>query len=441
MNCLECQENLVAYLECVLDKSEALACREHLDACSSCRRECDALTRLQQRLATRGQVAARVSVVGRVMGRIRDTQSERSSSIHMIKTLLRWGLGAGAIAGVALVAVVLFSAKGQALASEVMAKGALAAKRLTSVHLQCRVRTAPGENFAHIDPSMDFVKVDLWKDCRRPSKWRVDKPGRVAVMDGQSTTLYLRAANAALKVPQPSAAAFDTGWLHELADIEQTLGAEMRLAQSKGSSLELSRETDASGAAKAVVTLETQSGLPDGDYLKNAFFNTADTRRVYRFDEPSGQLEALQVFLHTPSGDVLVMEVDRIEYNPTLDPGLFDLALPQNVNWIEEPKPAPDDPQAAAMTAEQAARAFFEACGREDWTEVSKYWPLPIDDRFKAFLSGVKVLQLGDSFTSTANDARFVPYEIQFKDGNVKKFNLALKRNGPGKRWTIDGGL
>jgi len=441
MNCLECQENLVAYLEGVLEEQASVGCREHLDACPACRQERDALARLQQRLTTRGQVAAEVSLVGRVMGRIRDTQSESHTTMQTIKTLLRWGLGCGAAAGLVLAAVLLFSTKGEALASEMMTKGAQAARRLTGVHLVCRVRTAPADNFAHIDPKMDFVPVELWKEFGALPKWRVEKPGRVAVMDGQSTLLYLRAANAALKVPKPSGAAFDTSWLHELADIDGTLSAEVRLAQSKGSTLELRRETDASGATKAIVTLEAKSGLPDGDYLKNAFFNTADTRRVYRFDEQTGRLEALQVFLHAPARDVLVVEVDRIEYNPSLDAGLFQLALPQNVGWIEEPKAAPDDPQYAAMTAEQAARAFFEACGREDWGEVAKFWPLPVDDQFKGFLGGLKVLKLGDSFTSAASNARFVPYELQLKGGTVKTHNLALKRTGQTGRWVVDGGL
>ena len=441
MNCLECQENLVAYLEGVLEEPASVGCREHLDACPACRQERDALTRLQKRLTTRGQVAAEVRLVGRVMGRIRDTQSESHTTMKTIKTLLRWGLSLSAAAGMVLVAVLLFATKGQALASEMLAKGAEAARQLTGVHLVCRVRTAPADNFAHIDPRMDFVAVELWKDFGAVPRWRVEKPGRVAVMDGQSTLLHLRTANAALKVPKPSAAAFDTAWLHELADIDGTLSAEARLAQSKGATPEYRRETDASGVTKAIVTLEAKSGLPDGDYLKNAFFNTADTRRVYRFDEQTGRLEALQVFLHTPAGEVLVVEVDRIEYNPVLEAGVFELALPQDVGWIEEPKAAPDDARYASMTAEQAARAFFEACGREDWSEVAKFWPLPLDDRFKGFLGGIKVLKLGDSFTSAASRAHFVPYELQLKDGTVKQYNLSLKRTGPTGRWVVDGGL
>ena len=136
-----------------------------------------------------------------------------------------------------------------------------------------------------------------------------------------------------------------------------------------------------------------------------------------------------------------MVEVDRIEYNPSLDAGLFQLALPENVGWIEEPKAAPDDSQYAAMTAEQAARSFFEACGRQNWGEVAKFWPLPLDDRIKGALGGVKIVKLGESFTSAASDARFVPYEIQFKDGTVKKHNLALKRTGQTGRWVFDGGL
>jgi len=48
--------------------------------------------------------------------------------------------------------------------------------------------------------------------------------------------------------------------------------------------------TGADGRAKDIVTIEAKSGLPDNDYIKNSFVNTADTRRVYVFDNQSERL-------------------------------------------------------------------------------------------------------------------------------------------------------
>jgi len=50
------------------------------------------------------------------------------------------------------------------------------------------------------------------------------------------------------------------------------------------------------------------------------------------------------------------------------------------------------------MTAEQAARAFFEACAREDWDEAEKFMT-PMTDRTKEHLGGLKIVSLGESFT------------------------------------------
>ena len=102
----------------------------------------------------------------------------------------------------------------------------------------------------------------------------------------------------------------------------------------------------------------------------------------------------------------------------------------------------PNNEKYAAMTREQAARAFFEACGREDWTEAAKFCTMT--SGLKEFLGGVEVVNIGNSFSSALTaigGPLFVPYEIKLKNGYVKKFNLALKKNGKTGRWYVDGGI
>ena len=102
-------------------------------------------------------------------------------------------------------------------------------------------------------------------------------------------------------------------------------------------------------------------------------------------------------------------------------------------------------------TPEQAARTFFEACGREDWTEVAKYWnepgtPFPLNDKVKDYLGGLQVISLGKPFSAWTRNGQkvggaFVPYTIRFKHGGVKRFRVQVRCDNPDKRWYVDGGM
>jgi hypothetical protein len=141
-----------------------------------------------------------------------------------------------------------------------------------------------------------------------------------------------------------------------------------------------------------------------------------------------------------------VFVVTEIDYNPSLATDVFALALPADVTWTNLPRPdtqptTSSDPKYAAMTPEQAARTIFEAFARRDWDEVQNFWPMPLNDRTKSALGGITVITIGESFTSAASSAQYVPYEIRMSDGATKKHNLALKKNPRTGAWRVDGGI
>lgn len=445
MNCAECQDNLVARLEGLLDPELSRQCQAHLGSCAGCRAEYAAVTRLQQRLAARGRLVAEVAMVEPVMRQVRKVQGEHTErNSFMTKLFTRWGFGLGAAAGATaiILVILLASPKAQATAAEVMAKGARAVAKLTSVHLQGQLRTLPADNFSYIAPDGEFFDIELWKQFQPDLKWRIDKPGRVAVMDGQTTLLYFKAVNQGVKLPQPTASAFDTRWLHQIADVGETLTTQLNIAQAKGWKMDLSTERAPDGRKQAVVTIETKSGLPDADYLQNKFFDTSDTRWVYRFDDESERLVALQIYLRRSSGDVLIFDLNRIDYNQPIGPAVFQPDLPANVAWEQDMQILPDNEKYAAMTAEQAARAYFEALSRADWVEAERFRTLPVTERVKQIVVDLEILNLGTAFTSQGYDpdGRFVPYEIKLKSGDVLKHNLALKKDPKTRRWFVDGG-
>jgi hypothetical protein len=102
----------------------------------------------------------------------------------------------------------------------------------------------------------------------------------------------------------------------------------------------------------------------------------------------------------------------------------------------------PDNEKYASMTAEQAARAFFEACAREDWNEAEKFMS-PMTDRTKEYLGGLKIVSLGESFTAENYPGglahkdypgRFVPYEIQLR---AQELNVLVANTNTAKRCVV----
>ena len=443
MNCAECRDILAACVEGLLDEEESLQCQAHVNACAECRAEYRAITRLRQQLLARGSAAARVAMVEPVMRRVLKKEPERITMMSLLlRNRWRFGLGAGALAAAIVLISFLNTPKIQAAAAEVMSKGAQAVAHLTSIHLRGQLRAAPAENFSSISPEADFTSIELWEQFEPNLEWRVEKPGRIAVMDGQATLLFIK-PDEALKFPQASRSAFDTEWMHELANLNQALNSELSAIKAHGWPVALTQEQGADGKSKSVITVEATSGLLTGDYLKNKFFDTADTRRVYVFDNQSELLESVRIYIHAGEGAKLIFSLDEIDYNQPIDAGIFQLQLPADVNWAGQMQILPDNAKYTAMTSEQAAQALLEACGREDWTEAAKFFD-PLTAGEKQELGGLQVISVGAHFTSAislVSGAQFVPYEIKLKDGSVKKFNLSLKRDGHTQRWFVDGGI
>jgi outer membrane lipoprotein-sorting protein len=325
-------------------------------------------------------------------------------------------------------------------AAEVLARGAEAVPNLSTVHIVCKMRTPPNDNFGYINPKYDFVTIEAWRQFGKQPKWRLEEPGRVVVMDGTSTTQLMRPSTA-LKIPRPT---YEWGPVLDLTNVRDIITRELRDSLAKGWDLKLTHESTPKGEKELVVTVETKAGLPDNDYLKNRDLDDADGRRVYRFNAKTQRLEEMEAYFHESGGDVLVLTIERIEYDKPIDPALFVLKLPENVGWIKELERLPDNEKYEKMTPLEAARAYFEACAKEDWAEVQKFEDAPLTERSKKYLGGLGILSLGKPFQSkgyAGGKGWFVPYEIKLKNGTIKKWNLAIRNDNQAHRYEVDGGI
>ena len=350
---------------------------------------------------------------------------------------------AAAVIIVAIAFTVHFMNKSMPTASaeEVLAMATKAVSNLRSVYIKAEIRTIPNDNFELIRLNYDFVTNEMWKqfDGTPQGKWRIEKPGRVVVMDGTSSLLLIRPNHAA----KGGINTGFVGWLKPLLDVDKVLDSEIKLAQKQGSELVLTHQKGLDGRDKLLVSVEASAqGDFTNDWLKNKSISASDNLRIYTFDAETKLLETLEVYVHTAGEDVLVLQITDIEYNLDIDPALFSLELPVDVIWYGQPKELADNEKYEQMGPKEAAQAFFEACADENWDEVLKFWPASaVDQKLKDYLGGIEIVSIGEPFKSGNYGGWFVPYEIKFKNGATKKMNLAVRNDNPAQRYVVDGGI
>jgi len=308
-----------------------------------------------------------------------------------------------------------------ASAAEVLQEAIDAVSDLWSVHMKTRMRTLPNDNFSLIGLNFDFVPIEMWKftDENGLVQWRVEKPGRVLLMDGQNTMMLIRPNRGVLKEQPLPLGCFDS-WSGRLLNVQDLLDNELQNAKDNPNREVCLWHKEIEGQDKIILEVEAAANVPEGDYLRNSFIIGSDHLKVYQFDSKTKLLEGLQVYVHTEDEDVLIFEITDIEYNTAFDDSVFGLELPENMNWYGKPQKLSDNEKYEQMTPKEAAEAFFQACTDENWDEVLKFWPSSrIEDSFKKSYGGLKIISIGEPFQSEGYASKgkgwFVPYEIEFK--------------------------
>jgi outer membrane lipoprotein-sorting protein len=388
----------------------------------------------------------------RILGNLLSTlrQHKKQSPVGQQPTLRRivmrspiTKLTAAALVALAVVLPVSVFMKSTptASAAEVFYQAAEAMNGLTSFHIKVRMRTPPADNFHYIQLDRDFTEIDFWKQCTDDQwgQWRLESPGRVVVMDGRTSTMFMKHLNQVFESNDPSPERY---WKECLVEVNKVMTREAQCASERPAAFTSYREVGPDGREMIVVTVEMPTHVPPEDYLRNKYLENADHMKVYRFNAQTKLLEDLEIYIHDNGRDVLVFQLVEAEYNIDLDPGLFSLDLPEDVIRFKPPEILPDNERYEKMTPEEAATAFFTACAQEDWDELVKFLgQTGVSQPMKNYLGGLEIVSIGEAFQSANYRGWFVPYEIKLRSGKTKKHNLALRKDNRAKRFELDGGI
>ncbi len=114
MNCAECKEILVAYLEGLLADPQKQAVAEHLKDCSSCQAEVKQLTSLRDRLIDNGKVLAQSDLEDDVLNRIVQEQNIRlkaadkaAAALKLRRIIMKSPITKLAVAAAIIIAVLI----------------------------------------------------------------------------------------------------------------------------------------------------------------------------------------------------------------------------------------------------------------------------------------------------------------------------------------------
>jgi len=387
----------------------------------------------------------------RILGKLLSTLRERKRQsvgkqptlrrIIMKSPITKLAAAAMVTLAVALPVSFLIRSTPTASAAQIFYQAVEAMNGLTSFHIQVRMRTPPGDNFNVIGLDRDFTTIDFWKQCTDDEwgKWRLEEPGRIVVMDGQTSTMLMKNTNTVHQVQDLRPERY---WKECLVEVDKVMAREALNASERPAEFTSYRETGPDGREMIVVSVEMQSKVPPTDHLRNKYIENSDHLKIYRFNAETKLLEDVEIYVHDSGREVLVFQLVEAEYNTDLDPSLFTLELPADVIRTTTPQVLVDNEKYEQMTPREAATAFFAACSAENWDELVKFLgQTGVSQRMQDYLGGLEVISLGEPFQSAGYAGWFVPYEIKLKSGGTKKHNLAIRNDNPARRFQFDGGI
>ncbi len=438
MNCQEFHKMIPDLLAGTLSPEELTTAREHLTSCPACAEALRTARETLRSVTPRFEPSVPEGLEARLLDAVhrRATVSktpERRPRRRLVSLL------SGVVSAAAVVIVVLtFGLNTPARAARNRLTQAIASMEgLRSIRIELRIRTSEQENFDYIDPHREFIPHTLEAIYSPRLLWRVEKPGRKALYDGEHTYLWFDSLNDGLIQPYAPDA---IGMLNLLIDPSQLLELERQLTRAHtGARYELRREAE---VLYLTVISPAQGDFSQSDHERNTSIIESNTRREYRFDALNGRLLGARVTLLAEEGERALLEIDRITYDAPLDTATLTV-LPEGINWTDQTRNTPS-PRLTGIDAKEAARlilAAFATWDNEILDEALRSYGAHARKLLQSRYAGATVERLSEPVRSGKYPGWFIPCTLRMGDGSRERIRLALRNDNSAGSWVVDGGL
>ena len=244
----------------------------------------------------------------------------------------KWARWAMPVAAAALALAVLVTVKPgvtPAIAAEKLFRSAAEYFSLRPVFsAKVKVRTKPQTNFGYTHPLKPYVEHTMTVD-RKNGVWRLEKPERAALYDGQYTWIWNPENGLGTKLDgtdQVGALELFVIFL-DPAEILQ----DVALLDSVNPEARV-RLTEKKGVITYAIDSPKQGDFSD-NYLKYSSVFESDTRWTYTFDKASGRLLTFRIDALFSGIRRTLFQVTDIDYDAQVGSGLFE--APEGVDWLD----------------------------------------------------------------------------------------------------------
>lgn len=439
MNCQEFHKMIPDLLADTLSPEELSVAREHFTTCPACAEALRTAREALRSVTPRFEPSVPEGLEARLLEAVHRRATAPNTPKRRTPRRRLVGILSGVVSAAAVVIVALtFGLNTPARAARNRLTQAIASMEgVHSIRIELRIRTSEQENFDFTDPNLEFVPHTLEAIYTPQLLWRVEKPGRKALYDGELTYLWYDSLNDGLIRPYSPDA---IGMLHLLIAPNQLLELERQLTKThNGVRYELRREAE---ILYLKVISPAQGDFSQSDYMRNTSIFESNTRREYRFDPENGRLQGARITFLDGDQERTLLEIDRIEYDAPIDAATLT-ALPEGIAW-ERPAQVLPSGRLTGINAKEAAQRIlgaFSTWNAEILDEALRSYGAHAREILKNRYSGATVEHLSEPVRSGKYPGWFIPCTLQMADGSREKIRLALRNDTPDKSWAIDGGL
>jgi len=448
MNCAECREILVGYIEGLLQDAQQEAVVGHLKDCSVCRAELAELAGLRDRLVANGKVLAESSVEDKVLDRIIREQSVKLKKANKLEIqFLLWRnimksritkLSAAAVIVAAVVLSVTFLntsvTPAYALEQTIQANHSVRFLHIKDFKAD---QNEPKEFWVECDESGQIKNMRLyfpdWASCG-------DGP-KVVVWSNNKATAWFKKKNSMFTVSEKK---ITEEFLKVIEECDPRLGVE-RLHEQEGRGkvkMDVNEPSDKSNAIVVTTTYLPESQTPG--------------KQVVLFVDQATKLVTSMEFYQLKDGKYQYTGVmEFYDYNQPIEVKMFDLdsEVPSDIMRVDQTTQEVGLVQGQLSNeqiAVEVARQFFQALIDKDYDKASKlYEGVPASTMQKGFgrINFIRIVSIGKPTPHPIPATHFlcVPCKIEIEANGVKTTkefvpNIREVYNKPG-RWTVGGGI
>ncbi|MHC4721916.1 MAG: anti-sigma factor family protein [Planctomycetota bacterium] len=448
MNCQDCKEHLIEYIEELLEGQQKEAVALHLADCPNCRAEAVRMTDLRKRLLQNGQTFAETDLEGAVFDRIVRSQHLKIKEIRKTNrqfNLWRIIMKSRITKFATAAAVIIIAVLGITFLEE-STPTAYAIEQ--TIHAYNTIRFLYVKEFKanHDEPLEFWIKSD---DQGGIEKARYYLPEHVSPEDG-SKLITWSPAKAELFFKRKN-----SYLIFQSKRIEGMMQYFLQQSQPKLVMEKLLEDQEA-----GIVDIDIQRPQEKHKPVAITVTDKAKPRKtIYYINQATDLITFVDIYEIKDNRDVLLSTTEYYDYNVPIDEKMFSIAdeVPEDVTKVDWLNQLIGIPQ-ADMTDEQAAietvRQFFQALADHDYTKAGLIFSGVSADKVKEYfgqLNVTKVISVGPTtpYPLCGEHSFSVSCEVELTapDGQnrSRKFGSVKARCGDDEmhpdRWIIHGGI